>query len=183
MVKKGWPKGKPRPLNQKRKRRDSAGDWKAPFLANLRITGNVRQACIAADIDRSFVYKTKNSEEEFNKQWQDAMDDAIDDLEMVARARAQEQSDLMMIFLLKAHRPEKYRENRYVQLVGDGGGPVKQEVTHEHNLTTDLAPYLEIICGMARERSEISIPVPPDGSLQQLHQDEADGETGEIPDP
>jgi hypothetical protein len=36
-----------------------------------------------------------------------------------------EYSDTLMIFLLKAHRPEKYRDNYKVELSGVGGGPVE----------------------------------------------------------
>lgn len=44
----------------------------------------------------------------------------VDDLEMVAIERAKEKSDTLMALLLKANRPEKYREN------------VKMDVKNQH---------------------------------------------------
>ena len=34
-------------------------------------------------------------------------------------------SDTLLIFMLKARRPEKYRERANVELTGQGGGPVE----------------------------------------------------------
>ena len=44
-----------------------------------------------------------------------AMEEAVDVLEAVARKRAIVGSDVLLIFLLKGHRPEKYRERHEVQ--------------------------------------------------------------------
>jgi hypothetical protein len=43
-------------------------------------------------------------------QWDEALEDACDILEAEAWKRARDKSDLLLIFLLKAHRPAKYRE-------------------------------------------------------------------------
>lgn len=84
--------------------------WVSAFLAALRESGNVRFSCETAGIARTTAYDARKLHPDFAKLWDVALDDACDQLELVARARAVEQSDTLMIFLLKAHRPEKYRE-------------------------------------------------------------------------
>lgn len=88
----------------------SAGEWRPAFLQALRNSGNVRAACQAAGIDRKTAYQHRDKYPDFAAAWQDALDEAIDALEAVARKRALETSDTLMIFLLKAHRPALYRE-------------------------------------------------------------------------
>lgn len=84
--------------------------WKAAFINSLRSHGNITAACIAAVIDRSTAYKAKERDPEFAAKWEDALDQAVELLELAAHTRALTHSDALMIFLLKAHRPEKYRE-------------------------------------------------------------------------
>lgn len=43
------------------------------------------------------------------------MDEGIDRLEKVARERAEAGSDLLLIFLLRAHRPGKFRERHEIR--------------------------------------------------------------------
>lgn len=87
-----------------------ADEWRPIFLKVLRNSGNVRAACAAAHITRQAAYKARDASKEFAADWADALDDAIDGLEAVAIDRARRSSDTLLIFLLKAHRPEKYRE-------------------------------------------------------------------------
>ena len=84
--------------------------WRRIFLATLRATGNVMLSCQSAHISKVVAYRLKNNNQIFRKQWEEAEDDAIETLEAIARKRAAESSDVLLIFLLKAHRPEKYRE-------------------------------------------------------------------------
>ena len=84
--------------------------WRRIFLVTLRATGNVMLSCQSAHISKVVAYRLKNQNQTFRKQWIEAEDDAIETLEAIARKRAAESSDLLLIFLLKAHRPEKYRE-------------------------------------------------------------------------
>lgn len=88
----------------------SSGDWADAFLASLREEGNVREACKAADVHRTTAYDRRRDDPAFAAAWRDALDDAVDALEKEARARAKAQSDTLLIFLLKSHRPEVYRE-------------------------------------------------------------------------
>jgi hypothetical protein len=106
--------------------------WQERFIAALRNSGNVRAACQAAGVHRTTPYKAYAESPEFARQWDEALEDAVDTLEAAAWKRARdgvtrhdpimfqgqkvaekvitEYSDTLMITLLKAHRPEKYRE-------------------------------------------------------------------------
>jgi DNA-directed RNA polymerase specialized sigma24 family protein len=84
--------------------------WQPVFLAAIRDTGNVRLAAQAAGVDRTTPYVTARRDPAFAAAWQAAEQDAIDVLEATARKRALESSDQLLMFLLRAHRPEKYRD-------------------------------------------------------------------------
>lgn len=94
-------------------------------------------------IGRTTAYDWRADDEDFAKAWDEALEDALDKLELEARRRAhdglikkkftpkgrpvidpatgeqyyeREYSDTLLIFLLKGGRPEKYRE-RYEQKI------------------------------------------------------------------
>lgn len=84
--------------------------WRLKFLDGLRMHGMVTQAALEAGIHRDTAYFERSRDPAFAKEWTDALDRGVDMLEDVAKKRAYEGSDTLLIFLLKAHRPEKYRE-------------------------------------------------------------------------
>lgn len=84
--------------------------WQATFLESLSETGNVSEACRLAEIPRHQAYRERKRSETFAAAWQEALEIAVDHLEDEARARAVQRSDTLLMFLLKAHRPEKYRD-------------------------------------------------------------------------
>ena len=88
------------------------------MLATLAKTGNVSASARAADIDRTTHYRWFHSDAEYARAVQIAMDDAVDVLEAVAREGAILGSDTLLIFLLKGHRPEKYRDRHEVKHAG-----------------------------------------------------------------
>jgi len=96
----------------------------AAFLAALRENGNVSEACQRAAIARSAVYDWKAADPTFAAAWDAALDEAIDSLEAAAWKRARKQSDTLLIFLLKAHRPALYRETVRNEHSGPDGGPI-----------------------------------------------------------
>lgn len=103
--------------------------WWDPFLKALSKSGNVLVACRSANVIRRTAYKHRDRFPSFRKRWEDALEDSTDILEAEARRRAasgvdkpiyykgervdtiKEYSDTLLIFLLKAHRPEKFRDN------------------------------------------------------------------------
>jgi len=90
-------------------------EWWPRFLAALRNSGNVRAACQAAGIDRRTAYRNRHQYKGFARHWDEALEDACDVLAAEAWQRARSSSDLLLIFLLKAHRPEIYRETTRIQ--------------------------------------------------------------------
>ncbi|HVZ41300.1 MAG TPA: hypothetical protein VHI13_18620 [Candidatus Kapabacteria bacterium] len=109
--------------------------WMPAFLAVLARTANVRLACFAAGVTRQHVYGVRSREASFREAWDAALDMAIDRLEEEAWARACEgveryvisygkpvldetgkplverhYSDMLLERLLRAYRPQKYRE-------------------------------------------------------------------------
>jgi hypothetical protein len=86
-------------------------DWSARFLEVLRSTCNVRLSADAAGIDRDTAYRRRGRDPRFAARWAQAEQDGIDVLEAEARRRALSVSDTLLIFLLKAPRPERYRES------------------------------------------------------------------------
>ena len=122
--------------------------WRPIFLAQLAATGNVSIAAQKASITRTHTYTTRYKDEDFAAQWDEAMQVAVDALEAEARRRAVEgvdepvyykgqlidtikkYSDNLLITLLKAHRPEKFRER--FEHTGADGGPLRIDSTVHH---------------------------------------------------
>lgn len=114
-----------------------AETWRPRFIAILRDTSNVRLAANGAGVDRSTAYRARERSAEFRKQWEDAIEDAVDVLEAEAWKRSRATSDVLLIFLLKAHRPLKYREpvTRH-EISGDKDNPVAVDVTFHSVIDT-----------------------------------------------
>src|SRR3990170_2088581 len=117
--------------------------WEAAFIEALRQTANVSRAARMAGVGRRTVYDRRKASEAFREAWDDAREEAADLLEAEARRRAVEgieepvhyhgevcgyvsrYSDTLLIFLLKAARPEKYRERYNLEHTGESGGAVE----------------------------------------------------------
>lgn len=119
-------------VTRQRAREDASRAWRERFIAALRNSGNVRASCQAAGVSRVTAYRTYQESEEFAREWDEALEEAIDTLEAAAWQRARdgvtrtepimyqgqkvgervvtEYSDQLLVTLLKAHRPEKYKE-------------------------------------------------------------------------
>ena len=92
---------------------------KRAMLAALSQTGNVSAAARAAGIGRRTHYCWLDDDPRYVLAVEQAMEEAADVLEAVARKRAVHGSDLLLIFLLKAIRPEKFRERHHMEHAGD----------------------------------------------------------------
>lgn len=120
---------------------------RASFLQHLQETGNVTASAKAAGFSRTAAYERRSVDPEFAAAWKEAEEIATDTLEAEARRRAIEgveepvyylgkecgrirkYSDRMLEILLKAHRPDKFRERISTELTGKDGGPVETAVT------------------------------------------------------
>lgn len=105
--------------------------WAQTFLDLFAQTGNAMLSARGSGVDRSTPYDLKQRDERFAVAWAEADEASIQVLESEARRRAMATSDRLLEFLLKARRPATYRENHRVEVVGDGGGPIRTEVVPE----------------------------------------------------
>lgn len=100
---------------------------KRAFLAAYEQCGNITQASKAVGISRQTHYDWMRDDDDYKKAFADAEEAAGDALEAEARKRALAGSDTLLIFLLKGHKPEKYKERVAADLSGG-----------LNNTTTDL---------------------------------------------
>lgn len=124
-------------MTAKRKPAPKKSVWQPAFLAALANCGVVRAACTAANITSGYVYQVRLKDPKFAAAWEQALEDAADSLEAEAVKRARAGSDTLLIFLLKAARPEKYRERYHTEHSGPGGGPIKHEHQDYSKLTDE----------------------------------------------
>ena len=103
-------KKRPTPPKSVKAERTIDKSWHQRFLQVLGTTCNVTIAANAAGIDRKTVYRHYREQPDFAEAWDDAKASAIEILEAEAWQRARKQSDTLIIFLLKAHKPAMYRE-------------------------------------------------------------------------
>lgn len=117
----------------------------ATFLDCLRDGQSVTAACIDAGIARSTAYEWRDADDTFRQSWDEAVEEGTDRLEDEALRRARDgvnepvyykghkvgdirrYSDTLTIFLLKARRPEKFKERVANEHSGPGGGPIQTE--------------------------------------------------------
>lgn len=145
---------------------------KKMFLEQLRITANVTLSAAYCGFCRRVAYEHRDSDQEFADQWDEAVNEALDKQEEVLRRRAfdgvtkpiyqqgelagfvTEYSDTLAMFLLKAYRPEKYRERSSLELTGKGGGPIRTKNDLDlSKLSVDELEQLKAICEKASPAS------------------------------
>jgi len=107
------------------------------FIDRLANTANVSVACAHSRMSRGFAYKWREEDSDFAEDWNKALNmglAAAED-ELVRRAVAgvrepvyyqgarigtmKRYSDILLMFLLKAHNPEKYRERAEITHSGE----------------------------------------------------------------
>ncbi len=82
--------------------------WETRFLEAFRNSGNVRAACTAAGVHRNTPFKRAERDPDFRQAWDEAREDALDLLEMIAWKRAQDNSDYLLWKLLASNRRSLY---------------------------------------------------------------------------
>lgn len=115
-------------------------DWRELFLQALAESGVVKYACVAAGVHRATAYRARDEDRPFAAAWDEALDDGVDALELEARRRAKdgverpvyqsgklagtvrEYSDSLLMFLLRAHRPERFSERYRLEHSGKVDG-------------------------------------------------------------
>ena len=84
--------------------------WQSVFLSSFSQCGNITRSSEAAEVTRQAVFYAHKRDPDFRALYEEAKEESIERLEDVARKRATDSSDNLLIFLLKAMRPEMYRE-------------------------------------------------------------------------
>lgn len=94
---------------------------KAKFVDMLAAGLSVSAAAKAAGFAREHAYRMRKKDLAFAAMWDDALETGTDKLEDIALKRAADGSDTMLIFLLKARRPDKFRDFAKVDLTNSDG--------------------------------------------------------------
>jgi hypothetical protein len=94
---------------------------RAAFLDTLGKTGNVTLTCDIHALHRPAIYAWRNEDAGFAADWEAALVLGTEALEDEAQRRAMKSSDLLMIFLLKGLKPDKYRERSTVDVTHRAG--------------------------------------------------------------
>lgn len=155
--------------------------WRRKFIDTLATTGNVTLACRESGIGRWTVYHDRRTDDAFRQAWERAMREAGDLLEQIAFRRAtgykrttekyvvdektgervlvevkveDTVSDVVLLTLLRAAKPEKYRETVRMEHGGIGGEPILIEPVRVRT-PERLAELLEI----AEELRGAGLPV------------------------
>ena len=119
----------PKTTNRKRGRpKDIVEDWAPKFIGALMEGETVIGSCRFANVHVSTAYDRRKVDLQFARAWKEAADIGTENLEQEAARRAfhgtikpvfhrgvecgeiREYSDTLMIFLLKARKPEVYRD-------------------------------------------------------------------------
>ena len=116
------------------------------FLAAVCGGSTITLAAQEAGINRGTAYRWRGEDASFSDAWDDALDEGTDRLEQEAVRRGrdgvtkpvyqggklvgkvQEYSDTLLIFMLKARRPEIYRERATFEHTGKGGSELPATV-------------------------------------------------------
>ena len=99
-------------------------DWEPRFLEALRVHGIVSQAARVAGVPRPTAYKRRNKVSAFAKAWDEAIEDALDALELTV-TNASLQGDMQTArWILSRRRPERWGDKLSLEHSGAGGAPV-----------------------------------------------------------
>jgi hypothetical protein len=95
------------------KRVASRDGWKTMFLETFSNSGNIRAACMYADVERHIVATALTNDKEFEAAYDIAENEAVDLLVAEAWNRARNGSDRLLEFLLKSHRKSVYADRPF----------------------------------------------------------------------
>lgn len=93
-------------------------DKRKKFLDELELGMSPSRAAMAAGESLGFFKRWKESDANFARDWDEAVEQGTDYLEDEATIRATKKSDPLMMFMLKARRPDKYDRGSKLELSG-----------------------------------------------------------------
>jgi hypothetical protein len=127
--------------NRTPRRRRKPRSWQEKFLEALAKLGVVSYAAKAAGVGRRTAYDLRESDPDFAARWDEAAEESIEVLEHEVFRRGvtgvlrpvfyrgkrvgsvRDFSDQLLMFTLRARRPEKYRDNHRVEMTGAANAP------------------------------------------------------------
>lgn len=124
--------------------RNKPQNWVPIFLEDLAANGLLVHACEVAGTTREVVHTHRRQNTVFAEAYQDALLKASEKLERVARDRAVEYSDTLMVFLLKGTNPDKFGDKLSIRTESE----VRQRVS---DLATKMGLDPEELLTLATE--------------------------------
>lgn len=142
----------PATIGQLKRDKRSKTKKQADFLAFFSECASVSKAAKKSKNARSNIYQWLKEDEKFKALYEAACEAALGALEDEAVRRAyegtvkpvfqggkkvgaiREYSDTLLIVLLKARAPEKYKDRTYNELTGKDGKPIQTETKVTHNI-------------------------------------------------
>jgi hypothetical protein len=115
---KATPSARPRARKPRR-------DWRPAFLKGFAKAGTVTGGCEAAKVARTTAYRERQRSEKFALAWADLEAGVTLHLESRAVELAIAGDVRMIEFLLKARKPDVYREHHQIELAGPDGGAIE----------------------------------------------------------
>lgn len=128
-------------------RKKLTGPKRKKFLEHLRKTANVTAASKLIGLTRRRMYQIRDEDEDFAKQWDEVIDEALDNLEAKCFEEAMDGSTPDRLFLLKCRRPEIYRDRATV----DHTGHITHD--HQHRAVQETDRWIESITSEGETRS------------------------------
>lgn len=141
------------------------------FLDTLRESANVSEAAKSIGVSRQAVYELRQKDTEFRSDWDDALAEALDNLEGEIYRRAHkgvtkevyyqgipcgavtEYSDPLAMFILKSRRPEVYSDKLKAELTGKDGTAIEISSLSTEQKLARIAELLEL----ARARRDLAL--------------------------
>lgn len=140
----------PKTIGQLKKDKRTKPKKQADFLAHFSVCASVSKAARKSNNARSNIYQWLKEDAKFKELYEIACQEALGSLEDEAVRRAyegtlkpvfqggkrigsiREYSDTLLIVLLKARAPEKYKDRVHSEQTGLNGGPIKTDNTTRH---------------------------------------------------
>lgn len=110
---------------------------RAEFLARLADGESVTAGARFIGLTRQALYQTRGHDAEFAAAWDDAIEQGTDILEDEAIKRARNSSDTLLIFMLKARRPDKFKDRSTVEHSGEILTKEARDAAHSAALNAD----------------------------------------------
>jgi AcrR family transcriptional regulator len=92
-------------------------DWQELFLKTLANGSTVEGAARQAGVHRATAWRHRKTDKDFAELWDQALESGCDMLEEIALKRASQHSDMLLMFLLKARRPDKFMDRQRLEHV------------------------------------------------------------------